>query len=433
MSSSFDSSGSSTSSSSSSGCHLSPAAGAFTAILSAFIGSIINGLTNGWLVAFMTGWIAWLAVFRTLIGGLYMCYHSITDSWGPGRSSSDDDDNSDMLDPGMIPIPTHNPQDGDAESRRFLPTDNGYGQHSFLPAHTGYYGQQDPMYSPIPGRRHEEPNPQASPDPQTPPTVTCTQMAKNIWPPPTLVRHGQGNRPPPNSIPGSSSYSPLTITKTPKTLDRSVTALGWFGLAYTALWAPITQLLFVAANASRGDIGSAKIVKGLTTAITALPLCIDCRVRYGDSLLRWRGARYVFNVVVGVSCLLQGAVCAALLVTGWVDLSRVEEGEEGGLRSMTVPRFVPAVYVLFAVVWMLVSFTILPMRDGGRQGAGKTHWAGYFVDVGVGAFAGVFLAAPALILYFGATAGNMSSGARDLGEYLSCESQVWRKFAAVAP
>ncbi|KAK4149483.1 hypothetical protein C8A00DRAFT_18832 [Chaetomidium leptoderma] len=91
----------------SSGCNLSPAASAFSAILSACIGSVINGLTNGWLVAFMTGWIAWFAIFRVLMGALYLFYNSITDSWGPGRRSKD------FVDP-PIPFST-NPQ-GDAES-----------------------------------------------------------------------------------------------------------------------------------------------------------------------------------------------------------------------------------------------------------------------------------------------------------------------------
>jgi hypothetical protein len=75
----------------------------------------------------------------------------------------------------------------------------------------------------------------------------------------------------------------------------------------------------------------------------------------------------------------------------------------------------------------------MAMRDGGRQGAGKTHWAGYIMDVLVGAFAGAFLAAPALLLYLNAAAFDMGSGPRELGEYLRCERQVWKRFAAVAP
>lgn len=61
-----------------------PAASAFSAILSAFIGSLINGLASGWVVALATGWIAWFAIFRVLLGAVYMLRHSLSDAWGPG-------------------------------------------------------------------------------------------------------------------------------------------------------------------------------------------------------------------------------------------------------------------------------------------------------------------------------------------------------------
>ncbi|KAK4236543.1 hypothetical protein C8A03DRAFT_35545 [Achaetomium macrosporum] len=390
---SFDTS---TISSRSSGCDLSPAASAFSAILSALIGSVVNGLTNGWFVAFMTGWIAWLAIFRVLVGGLYMFYHSITDSWGPGRSS-------DFVDP-PIAAPTYYSHGG-AESP---PRDS-------LVADENVYtsGWQA---IPVSGRDGQVP--------MAPKILTHRQIAANIWPSPAVVRGLD------QPLPGSITSVPLTrpgakqSILTPRTdLDRNVTALGWVSLAYTALFAPITQILFVAANASRHDIGAAKIVKGLTVAVTALPLCIDCRVRYADSL-KW--GRYVFNVFVSLSCLLQGAICATLLITGVLDLSQ---------SSRTGPPWpaVAIIYFVFALIWMAGSFVLLPMRDGGRKGAGATHWAMYILDVGMGAFAGLFLAAPAFVLYSNATFANDSSGMSDLVAYLSCESQAWRKFAAVAP
>lgn len=52
----------------------------FSAILSASVGSIVKGLTSGWYVAFMAGWISWLTVARVLLGGFYVLYRSITDS-----------------------------------------------------------------------------------------------------------------------------------------------------------------------------------------------------------------------------------------------------------------------------------------------------------------------------------------------------------------
>lgn len=46
------------------------------------------------------------------------------------------------------------------------------------------------------------------------------------------------------------------------------------------------------------------------------------------------------------------------------------------------------------------EFLIVPMRDGGRKRAAQSHWAGSFLDIGMGAFSGLFVAAPAFVLYF---------------------------------
>ncbi len=381
----------------SSGCHLSPAASAFSAILAAFIGSVINGLTSGWLVAFMTGWITLFAIFRVLLGGLYMFYRSITDSWGPGMGTND------LVDP-PIPISAYHPQGDDGESSRDLVADE-----SVYPS-----GWQT---IPVPGDQGRAP--------MAPPITNRRQMAAYLlWPPAGIVR-GVVQPPavvaPPTS-PDAAKKNPILIP--PTDLDRNVTALGWVSLAYTVVFAPVTQVLFVAANASRGDIGAAKLVRGFTVAITALPLCIDCRVRYADAL-GW--GRYAFNLLVSLSCLLQGAICATLLLTGLLDL-----GRESGDSMPPLPVLV-IVYLVFALVWMAMSFAVLQMRDGGRKGAGSKHWAGYILDVAAGAFAGIFLAFPAIMLYASVHFESGSSGMSDLKAYLECETHVWRKFVAIAP
>ncbi|KAL6716054.1 hypothetical protein ACLMJK_007016 [Lecanora helva] len=71
-------------------CELSPKAHAFSTVLTAFVGSIVNGITSGALVAFMTGWISWLAVFRIIAGSLIALHHSFTSDYMliPGGSSS---------------------------------------------------------------------------------------------------------------------------------------------------------------------------------------------------------------------------------------------------------------------------------------------------------------------------------------------------------
>lgn len=54
-----------------------PSAAAFRTMLSAFIGSVVNGLCSGWLTTFITGWISWLSVIQILIAGAYEAYLAI--------------------------------------------------------------------------------------------------------------------------------------------------------------------------------------------------------------------------------------------------------------------------------------------------------------------------------------------------------------------
>jgi len=64
-----------------SSCDLSPQARAFSTVLTAFIGSIVNGLTSGGSIAFMTAWISWFAALRVLIGALYGLYQGFSSSF----------------------------------------------------------------------------------------------------------------------------------------------------------------------------------------------------------------------------------------------------------------------------------------------------------------------------------------------------------------
>lgn len=51
-------------------CELSAQGRAISTIISAFANSIINGITSGFLVAIITGWLSWFAVLRVLSGAL---------------------------------------------------------------------------------------------------------------------------------------------------------------------------------------------------------------------------------------------------------------------------------------------------------------------------------------------------------------------------
>jgi hypothetical protein len=218
-------------------------------------------------------------------------------------------------------------------------------------------------------------------------------------------------------------------------LNREVTILGWIGWIYAAIYAPISQIIWVVSNVSAdSSSGVAKIVKGITVAVTALPLCLDSRVRFADSLTTKRcggtWAYYTFNLTNSLSCLFQGIICGALLIWGVVEA-----------RSQTDPFFASsfpwplvAIYPIFSLIWAWASFALAPVMDGGRKRASQSHWTGYFVEVGMGAFAGLFLATPAFALYFSsADSGDGGTGAADLGRFLSCEVPGWQKFSAIFP
>ena len=350
-------------------------------MLSALVGSVINGLASGWLVAFMTGWIAWMALARVLLSGSYMLYRSASNSWGPGRNDA-------VLDP-IAPLDSFDASRNE-EAAAYL-MDHTQRSATFL-----------------------QPRSQA-----TKRGLCGRGLLTAIWPPAEVVR---GLDQPPRSQIGRNQV----LWKTWSDLNWDVTGLGWFSWFYSSIFAPVTQVIWVAANASNHNIGPAKIVKGLTTAVTALPLCIDCKTRYGDSL-GW--GRSVFTWTTGISCLLQGVLGAFLLAQGVADASA---------QSFGFPWPIVAIYPIFTLFWMMGSLVIVPMRDGGRKRAGQVHWAGYLLDVGVGAFAGLFLAAPAFALYMNAqfdeqVAGQGGDGISDLGAYLRCETQLWKKFAAVSP
>ena len=90
-----------------SSCELSPKARAFSTVLTAFVGSIVNGATSGGVVAFVTGWISWLAVVRVLSGALIGFYKSFSSNYTKlEASTSHPADGIVMEERGLIPDPS---------------------------------------------------------------------------------------------------------------------------------------------------------------------------------------------------------------------------------------------------------------------------------------------------------------------------------------
>ena len=318
---------------------LSPQGRAFSTILTAFIGSIINGLTSGYLVAFITGWISWFATLRILSGALISLYQSFSSKYAQIPTAPPTDEAIALEERGLI----QDPSSGDAN--------------------TGASGL----------------------------------------------------------IFGSKK----SLQAMNKRLKREVTVLGWIGWVYTAIYSPIIQVLWFVDNVSAAS-GPLKLVRGLGISITALGLTIDTKKRYA---LKLQDVNYIggpacvaFKLINAGSAFAMGCMCAALLVKGALD--------------MKLKWYFIAIYCVFCVIWTAASLRIVPVQDGGIKGLGIIR------DVLMGAFAGVFLAAPAFIVMRDAEFPSLTdhgfstpaSGQASLNSYLSCESvAVWRKMAAVLP
>lgn len=110
-----------------------------------------------------------------------------------------------------------------------------------------------------------------------------------------------------------------------------------------------------------------------------------------------------------------GIMCAALLVKGAIDTG--------------LAWYIILIYFLFSIIWAAHSFRLCPVQDGGIKG-----W-GLVPDVLVGAFAGIFLATPALaVMALAVMKPTPDPGRTSLQQYLSCDSvRAWQKFVAIFP
>ena len=246
-------------------CTLSPHARAFSAVLTAFVGSIVNGLSSGYIVAFMTGWISWFATLRILGGALYEYYILVSPKSGYTNISQNNNNE----------FSTQNAAN-DAEA------------------------QQQQQQQPPPFENLELTNMRALPF-QTTRAERRELLAQRL--------QAGGRR-------GNSATERLASR-----LKTDVTFLGWFGWLYTVVYTPITQILWTAASFGPAS-GSLKLARAVGISVSAFALTVDTKARYGAALARGWGpwAGVAFNVWNATVALGLGGLCVALLVAAVVDL-----------------------------------------------------------------------------------------------------------------
>lgn len=350
-------------------CELAPADAAFSTMLSAFIGSVLNGLFSGMTIAFFTGWISWLACLRILAAGCYEFF--VTFKAGTNFQDNDKNYSYQGIAMGNVRVgggvPATDEEARLTENTTPFPEDTAYNPNHGIPP--GFIASQNAKYA-----------------------AAHLKAARRWFKPPV----------------------------------RTVNIFGWLGWSWSAIYTPISQSIWLGTHIATEDRGILLIVRALAIAVSALSLTFDYKQRYGAQLGRkWGSWAFVtFNVWTSTVCLGLGIESAVLLIVG-------------ATRLKTTPVFVFPVYAFFSIVWAAASWKFLPPLDASRPGF---H---IVADLLMGAFAGIFVAAPAFILwrstefdknFDGMYGQSSSSEGLSLNEFLKCsEASFWEKFAAVMP
>ena len=213
------------------------------------------------------------------------------------------------------------------------------------------------------------------------------------------------------------------LRRASKPAERTVSIFGWLGWIWSAIYTPISHSIWLAVHITSDSESALLIVRALAIGVSALGLTFDYKHRYGAALARRCGswAFVAFNVWNSTACLLLGCEAFALLV-------------RGAMNQSDLPVFACVLYAVFSCIWAAGSWVFLPPIDGARPGF---H---IVADVFMGAFAGIFVAAPAFTLWqdnkFKADA-PWAYGAEPgmgLSEFLQCQgASVLEKVAAVLP
>lgn len=236
----------------------------------------------------------------------------------------------------------------------------------------------------------------------------------------------------------NTQHQPTTarsiIRKPPfRNIERNVNWTGWLGWIWSAIYMPISETIWVCVNLNSSTSGVQHLVRALAIGVSALGLTFDYKQRYGAALgQRWGAWAFLtFNMWNTGACLLLGVEALILLIHGTVKLER-----------KPIPLLVA--YPVFSVVWAVGSWIFLPPIDGERPWPPTKKGRVWVVLAGtlMGAFAGVFVAAPAFALWrnasfdehAAASSGQSPDAGLELADYLACEGvSAWAKFAAVMP
>ena len=196
--------------------------------------------------------------------------------------------------------------------------------------------------------------------------------------------------------------------------DTEVSFLGWVGWIYTTLYSPAIQVMWLLENWTKASTGL-KIARAIGVSVAALPSTFDTRARYGEALGKRCGqpAAWIFGMLTAASTITLTGVSVTEL-----GLAAKEMGKLAG---------VSAIYVVFLLLWTWFSFESASPHDEAKHLGG---WANRLGGLGMGVFAGAFVATPA----FGVMMVAQDHPGLGLSAYVQCEGAAWwQKMVAVLP
>ncbi|KAK3628630.1 hypothetical protein LTR56_002018 [Elasticomyces elasticus] len=195
------------------------------------------------------------------------------------------------------------------------------------------------------------------------------------------------------------------------------TVLGYLAWLWSAVYSPVVQTMWLVENWHQASL-QLKLVRAFGVTITALPLTLDTKARYGAAL----GARCgkwsekLFNLATATGCLVLGVVASTELVLVAIEIQ----------DSKT---YMLVLYPLVLLGGTFIGFGLAVPVD--KTSPMNLYYLGYSVSFGL--LAAVLTACLPFAVYTG-TAHDVNGTWSNLGEYLKCEPvALWQKAIAVLP
>lgn len=198
--------------------------------------------------------------------------------------------------------------------------------------------------------------------------------------------------------------------------ERHLGCIGWIGWTYSAIYSPISQILWVAGNFHSASV-ELKAVQAFAIGTSTLSLTANPHIRRGGIRLK-NSIGVAFNAITGISLLTLGVFPWVLFISAW--------------RDNPHPR--GAVAILFLLLMQpITSVMVVVVRLITWLGPGDLSLPTILKRI-LHIFGIVCIAAIATVPAFAIMWTAPTSPGMGLKDYLQCEGlALWRKIIAITP